>query len=177
MKSIKHSQNKKRKPVLPLRAYLGHLLICTLLLTGVSFARFVTASSNADSARVAAGVVTVGYDGNTYMELIRPWDDGTLTEEFTFSVSNGASEVAIRYDVVVKLSQPLGTGVTMTLDGQPITAVADNTYTFSNVGTFEAGVSETNTHTLSFSGDFMTIPSGTDDIYNIQISIYSQQID
>lgn len=179
MKSIEQyeQKEKKSKKRLPLQAYLAYLLVCTFLLAGVSFSRYITFANGSDSARVAAGVVTVSFGDNTNMEMERPADDGTQTENFQFSVSNSDSEVAIRYDVVVTLDQTLGTGVTMTLDGNPGTEGADHTYTFSNMGTFLPGEQSTRTHTLSFVGDFASIPSGTDDIYKIQITIRSQQID
>ena len=123
--------------------------------------------------------MTVDYEENTtQMEMIRPWDDGVLTEDFEFTVSNNSSEVAIQYDVVVTLDEPLVDGVAMTLDGQTGTKTDDRErYEFTDMGTFAAGVDQTNTHTLSFAGDFNTIESGTDDNYDIQISIRSRQID
>lgn len=180
MKIIKQCEHtKKSKGRLPIQVYLAYLLVCTLLLTGISFSRYVSASDSADSARVAKGAVTVSYDENgTAVELIRPWNDGILTEEFHFRVSNSASEVAIRYDVVVTLNEALKNGVTMKLDGKTGTVKNDGKeYEFSDMGTFEAGVNETNTHTLSLAGDFDTILPGTDDTYGIQITIRSRQID
>lgn len=180
MKSIEQyeQKEKKSKKRLPLQAYLAYLLVCTFLLGGVSFSRYITSANGSDRARVAAGVVTVSYNSdNTNMKMERPADDGTQTENFQFSVSNSVSEVAIRYDVVVTLDQPLGTGVTMTLDGHTGTAEADHTYIFSDTGTFMSGEQSTRTHSLSFAGDFSSVPPGTDDTYNIQITIRSQQID
>lgn len=180
MKSIEQyeQKEKKSKKRLPLQAYLAYLLVCTFLLGGVSFSRYITFANGSDRARVAAGVVTVSYNSdNTNMKMERPADDGTLKRDFSFNVSKSDSEVAIRYDVVVTLDQPLGTGVTMTLDGNPGTEGADHTYTFSDTGTFMPGEQSARTHTLSFTGDFKNIPSGTDDTYKIQITIRSQQID
>lgn len=180
MKMCKQCQPKKQRlKRLPVHVYLAYLLVCTLLLTGVSFSSYITSANGSDNARVAAGVVTVHYDDNTNnIEMTRPSNDGVRTERFDFSVSNGASEVAIRYDVVVTLDQALKNGVTMQLDGGT-GAISDDkkTYTFSNAGTFAAGVGSTKTHTLSFAGDFDTIHPGTDDMYQIKIAIRSQQID
>lgn len=177
MKSRQMKFSPKERLHLPLHVYLAYLLVCTFLLTGVSFSRYISKANADDSARVAKGVVTVTYDDATTAEMDRPTDDGVEKREFEFKVSNDTSEVAIRYDVVVTLNQPLGPGVTMTLDEN--TSIVTNEgkkYKFFNIGTFAAGVEETKTHTLSFNGDFMTIPSGTDDTYNIEISIRSQQI-
>lgn len=174
----KNKQSKRRLFPLPLYVYLIYFMVCTLLLTGISFSGYVSTSAGSDSASAAAGLVTVSYDENsTKLNMIRPSNDGVLVENFTFDVSNNISEVAIRYDVVVTLNQPLRNGVTMRLDGVECSGNTNNMYKFSNIGTFEAGVKKTNTHTLSFAGDFDTISPGTDDTYDIQIKINSQQID
>lgn len=179
MKIIKQwKQTKQSKTRLPFHVYLAYLLVCTFLLTGVSFSRYISSASGSGSARVTKGVVTVSYDkNNTQFEMTRPSDDGVEERAFEFKVSNDTSEVAIRYDVVVTLDKPLKPGITMTLDGQPGTAGVGNTYMFSNVGTFAAGVKEIKTHILSFSGNFQEISPETDDTYEIQILIHSQQID
>lgn len=180
MKTIKQYEQKEKKSRrrLPLHVYLAYLLVCTFLLTGVSFSRYISSASGSDSARVAKGVVTVRYDDSTTVNLVRPSGDGLETEEFSFSVTNSISEVAIQYDVVVTLDKPLGKGVTVKLDGNAGNVKNEGKeYEFSNMGMFEAGVSTTKTHTLSFVGDFDTIIPGTDDTYNIQITIRSQQID
>lgn len=178
MKFIKqHEQAKKRKGRLPLHVYLAYLLVCTFLLTGVTFSRYISSANGSDSARAAAGVVTVSYDDSTALEMTPPYDYGVQERNFQFQVSNVNSEVAIRYDVVVTLDTPLASGVTMTLDGKECSGNANNTYTFSGMGTFEADVSATKTHTLSFEGDFGTISAGTNDTYQVEISIRSQQID
>lgn len=179
---MKPTHLSSEKPIvrfLSLPVWLAYLLVCTLLLTGVSFARYITTASGSDTARVAAGLVTVSYEeSTTKMEMVRPSDDGVLTKDFEFTVSNGSSEVAIQYDVVVTLDTPLKTGVAMTLDGQTGTETGDRKqYEFTNMGTFAAGENDTYTHTLSFTGDFGTISPGTDDTYNIQITIRSRQID
>lgn len=171
------------KPVirpLPLPVWLAYLLVCTLLLTGVSLARYITTADGSDAARVASGLVTVSYDEhNTSFLMDAPSNYSELQKsEFTFEVSNGTSEVAIQYDVVVTLNEPLVDGVAMTLDEKKGTETDEGKqYEFANVGTFAAGENKTDTHTLSFTGDFMEIPSGTDNTYNIQISIRSRQVD
>lgn len=179
---MKPTHLSSEKPIvrfLSLPVWLAYLLVCTLLLTGVSFARYITTASGSDAARVAAGLVTVSYEeSTTAIQMDRPTNDGLKKEDFMFTVSNGSSEVAIQYDVVVTLDKPLGDGVTMTLDGQTGTETGDRKqYEFTNMGTFAAGVEQTKTHTLSFTGNFDTISPGTDDTYNIQITIRSRQID
>lgn len=178
-------ENKSRKSIkrifpLPFYVYLSYLVICTLLLTGVSFSSYISGADASDSARVAAGLVTVSYNENTTtVEMERPADpDNQMeTKGFSFNVSNCESEVAIRYDVIVTLEKTLPNGVTMTLDGEECFGNADNTYTFSNMGTFEAGVQNTRTHTLSFTGDFTTYDTDGTYEYPVTISVRSEQID
>jgi len=45
-------REKKRRPKLPLRAYLMYITLLSFLLTGVTFSKYVTRSSASDSARV-----------------------------------------------------------------------------------------------------------------------------
>lgn len=179
---MKPTHLSSEKPIvrfLPLPVWLAYLLVCSLLLTGVSFARYVTTANGSDAAQVAAGLVTVSYEeSTTAIRMERPTNDGLEEKDFIFGVSNNSSEVAIRYDVVVTLDTPLKNAVTMTLDGKTGTKTDDGKqYEFFNMGTFAAGVEQTKTHTLSFTGDFDTIRPGTDDTYNIKILIRSQQID
>ena len=121
---LKHHPEIKPRFRLPLHVYMIYLLICTFLLTGVSFARYIATGSGSDSARIAAGTVEVSHDSNTKIEITRPTDDAPVTKGFSFTVSNKNSEVAIRYDVIVTLNEPLPEGVSMTVDGKPCPALA-----------------------------------------------------
>lgn len=169
--------SQKSRLHLPLHVILAYLLVCSLLLTGVSFSRYISSEGGSDNARVAAGAVVVSYDDDTIVEMMRPEDDGTLTEDFHFSVSNTVSEVAIQYDLVVKLDNPLPDGVSMALDGTSCTDSGDHTYTFANMGTFAAGVEATHTHTLSFTGDFGIYQTPGEVEYPVTISVLAEQID
>lgn len=168
------------KPVrLPLSAYLAYLLVCTLLLTGVSFSRYLTTTGGTAAARVASGVVEVEYDPDSaHIFMERPWDDGIQTEEFVFTVSNQASEVAIQYDLEITLNKALPNGVTVELDGTTCIQNYATSYTATGAGIFTAGGSEqTNTHCLTFVGDYSTIKSGTDESRKITIRVHATQID
>ena len=175
MKSRQLKFSPKGSLHLPLHVYLIYLLVCTFLLTGVSFSRYISSANGSDSACVAAGIVIVTHDSNTAIELNRPSDDGEMTQSFNFEVSNHDSEVAIRYDVVVKLDDAMPTGVTMTLDGEPCSENIGNTYVFSNMGEFEAQKTETRFHTLSFSGDYQKIQEQSE--REIILSVQAEQID
>lgn len=176
MKSRQTKSSKKGSRQLPLYVYLAYLLVCTFLLTGVSFSRYISSANGSDSARVAEGIVVVTHDANTTIEMDRPGGtNSTTSEEFKFRVSNSVSEVDIQYDVVVKLDEALPAGVTMTVDGNPCSGNSNNTYTFSSMGTFAAGEEKTNTHTLSFMGNYDVIWEQSE--RDITISVQAEQID
>lgn len=178
----KYNSSKGNCP-LPLHVYLAYLLVCTLLLTGVSFARYVSDANADDSAQVAKGVVTVSYDDSTTVTLEQPDNyDEPQTGEFTFTVSSAGSEVAIRYDIVLNLAQPLPTGVTIRLykngDPTPIHVFHYNggtEVTVPDAGMFEAGRQATDQYTLTFEGDYNIIQECYDG--TVSISVQAAQID
>ena len=135
---LKHHPEIKPRFRLPLHAYMIYLLICTFLLTGVSFARYIATGKG-----------------------------------FSFTVSNKNSEVAIRYDVIVTLNEPLPEGVSMTVDGKPCPG-SGTVFSFPNAGVFSAGSSGIKTHTISFTGNCMTIDKASS--RTITISVQSEQI-
>ena len=158
-----------------LYAYLMYLMIASFLLTGVSFARYVSTGSGSDGARVAAGSVVVFHDpAATTIELSRSHDDEPVTENFEFSISNQNSEVAIRYDVVVSLAEALPEGVSMSLDGIPCSGNSGKEFVFPDAGVFSAGFSDIRYHMLSFTGDYNVIQEQSTRV--ITISVQSEQI-
>ncbi|MEE0509694.1 MAG: hypothetical protein UDG94_00520 [Peptococcaceae bacterium] len=165
---------KRRLLTLPPYVYLGYLLLCTLLVTGVSFSSYLSQASGSDSARVAAGAISITTVSGSSVTLDNT--NGPASGDLTFTVSNinagAVSEVAIRYDIVIQADLPAG--VTMTLDGKRGSQSGD-TYTFSNMGTFAAGEERTFSHTLTFTGDFTAINDSSTS--NIDISVQAEQID
>lgn len=169
---------KKSRKRLPVSAYLGYLLICTLVLTGVSFAKFATTAGGSDSARVAAFVVeATGKEKDT---LTIDCGAGSTTATYTLTVKNNnasekVSEVAISYDVVLALPEDLPNGLTVTLDGNTGT-VSEKKITFANVGTFAAGTSASKTHKLTVTANPNVV---TNDITldNISVNVIAEQID
>lgn len=167
-------KNIRRIFPLPLYVYLSYIVVCTLMLIGISFSRYVSIERGSDSARVAAGSLVVTHDSISEIALNRTYDDSVITRKFNFYVSNKASEVAIRYNLIVKLNESLPNGVTMTLDGKIIDGNTTS-YTFNNAGIFEAGKQQTNMHTLSITGDYALINKSSE--RNITISVQAEQID
>lgn len=173
---VKQESKKVKKGMVPLNVYLSYMVICAFLWTGVSFCRYISTANGSDSSRVAAGIVDVTYADDTTIEMETPADDSTdiITKDFKFSVSNKSSEVAIQYDVVVKLEKALPEGVELTLDDKTVSG-EEGTHTFSNMGTFQAGKKETREHTLSFTGDSEKIQQQFET--NITVTVKAVQID
>lgn len=166
-----------------LPVWLAYLLVCALLLTGVSFACWRTGADGTDTARAAAGCVTVQYDpSNTTLALKRDSVDDVKTEEFAFQVINSGSEVAIRYDLVVKLDEALPEGASLALyrDGEdtPLALLKPDggaEWTIPNAGVFEAGTAQTDGFTLVFAGDFEQIWENSE--RKLSLVIHAEQID
>lgn len=184
MNSKQFRSSQKGRLHLPAQVYLVYLLVCTFLLTGASFSRYISSANDSDGARVAAGVVTVSYDDAKTVKMERPADPNHQVEtgSFSFRVSNGPSEVAIRYNLVVKLDEALPNGVTISLYKNsalnPICKFDDSgetQFTVSDAGIFQAGSSETDCYELVFVGDFETISEDCN--RTVSISAQAEQID
>lgn len=173
---VKQKNGQEKKRGIPLSVYLCYMIVCTFIATGVSFCRYISTANGNDSSRVAAGIVDVTYADDTTIEMETPADDSTdiITKDFKFSVSNKSSEVAIQYDVVVKLEKALPEGVKLTLDDKTVSG-EEGTHTFSNMGTFQAGEKEKREHTLSFTGDSEKIQQQFET--NITVTVKAVQID
>lgn len=175
-------QTKKRKMRLQVQVYLGYLLVCTLLLTGVSFSRYASTSAASDGARVAKGMVKVSSDSAAIVEMGREAGDGTQTKDFSFCVSNEQSEVAVCYSLTVKLDSALPKGVTIKLykndSTDPISTFDSNSgiqFAVPDAGVFEAGDQSTDQYKLTFVGDFNLIESNFKT--KVSISVCAEQID
>lgn len=158
---------------LPLPVWLAYLLVCTLLLTGVSFARYTTTANGGDTARVAAGRIEVQCNQDTTLVL----DTNTSETSLLFSVSNPGAEVAIRYDVEVKLDTPLPAGVTLTLDGTSGQTEGGKRYIFSQMGCFAPGTLDIQSHTLVVAANFDESNTVETLEIPVTISVCAEQID
>lgn len=175
-KSWLHRRTAAYRP--PLHVCLAYLLVCTMLTTGLSFSRYTSTNGTSDTARVAAGALHVSGSSSATFKLDCN-DETTPEDEYTFTVINKdggkISQVALKYNVVVELSEPLPTGVTITLDGKPGTKNGKS-YTFFG-GTFASGDSDSNRHTLTITADSGEVVG--DSTYHRDLTIYVQaeQID
>lgn len=109
-RKYKKSKNKFR---LPISALLSYLFIATLILSGISLAKYTTASSDSVSVRAASFSVSAEMKDahNNEITLI---DGG----ECKFDVAND-SEVSVTYKVIIK-GVPAGVGATLTAGEEAI---------------------------------------------------------
>lgn len=172
---------KKRRRRLPVHVYLVYLCMITLLLTGVSFSRYIFVATGKDSADTAVFAVSAEPDSGQSSDITIESEDADLSQSFSFKVMNSgdgrASEVAIRYDVIVTLPQALPSGVEMTLEGYGSLPLEDgNTYIYSDAGQFAAGKSEEHTHKLNFTVNPDEVTDSAK-LQNITITVHAEQID
>lgn len=156
---------KKNKPKAPAVFYIAivilFLTMLSISLSGGFFAKYVSVAEGSDEARVAAYNVTVTELTPSSVTL-DSYNPEALSAEMEFSVIS-KSEVAVKYNVVVMLDEPLpaeyvvdaDTGVTsetpepyvtiklgdvsngiVTLWREPEISDDGRTLTFANVGTF-----------------------------------------
>lgn len=174
MKNKTTKQSNKKFHFLPLPVYVIYLLVCTLLLTGVTFSKYTAASGGEDSATVAGCLVTVKGDDLSDEIVYGEGEDNRF--QYVFSVSS-ESDVAMDYDVIVDLGRSLPDGMEMTLDnGIGYNKYEDGKYVFEDAGYFEAGKKEDIDHILLFE----VIPDEIDNAdyaFDISVSVLAQQID
>ena len=170
----------------PLVFYIGIALLCLVLfsthLTTGLYARYTSEASSQDSARVAKFDVTNSVDMLTANIDLDFFNVTKLTDDFKFTVGSN-SEVAVTYDVVVTM--PVGMAyydwLELKLDGNSVTTVEENVFTFSNVNVLAAGGISTGSHTLTFSikpayqgnpGALQDVKAGT-----VLITVRAEQVD
>ena len=132
------------------------ILFATLLAaaSGVSFAKSISSSSGGDNAQVSVPIIDIR--GSSSDNLTIDCGQGIPTAAYNFTVTNTkdgkTAELSFRYDVIVTFAEALPQGISITVDGTSGTASSDGkTVTFTEVGRFAAGISQTNDHTLVFS--------------------------
>ena len=146
--------------------------------SGVSFAKNLSSSAGGDNAQVSALIIDLR--GDTSDNLTIDCGQEITTAEYNFAVTNTkdgkTSEIPFKYDVIVTLPEALQ-GVSITLNETSGTASSDGkTVTFTGVGRFAAGNSQTHNHSLFFNaadGSLML----QDRVYeNIGVSVRAEQV-
>ena len=190
-------QSNRRTPVV---FHVGLVLFCLVLfstyLTGGLYARYTTSASGSDSARVArfeiTGVDSWTNQGEIDLDL-NFFDPNKTSASLNFTISS-ASEVAVKYDVVItmptlsnnsdyqewlKIELKKGEDILETLTADDESTVV---FTFDDVGEFAPDQSGAHAYTLVFSitDQFLGIPpAGLMDLKDgtVEITIRAEQID
>ncbi len=92
---MNNGRHRTKRVKLPLRAYLLYLLVASFLMTGVTFSKYITASSGGDSARTASirelGITETGdFAGENHTAYVIPG----VSLEKKAEVNFGGSDVA-----------------------------------------------------------------------------------
>ena len=142
----------KNKVNIPL--FLAGILFCLTLIsisiTSNLIAKYSTTVSEGDSARVAGfhPVATITPVNSTIL-----YDTNTSDYEikYTVGVSN-ASEVAVKYDVVISFEENNNklSGAKLKLDNNDEVTISQDSIRYDNVGVLPANDKTGKTHTLTF---------------------------
>ena len=132
-----------------------------------------------DNAQVSALIIDLLGDSSDNLTI----DCGQeiTTAEYNFAVTNTkdgkTTEIPFKYDVIVTLPEALPQGISITLDGTSGTVSSDGkTVTFTGVGRFIAGNSQTHNHSLFFNAVDASLML-QDCVYeNIGVSVRAEQV-
>lgn len=167
MKRINNREKKRAGLQLHiLFANMAAVLFCLTLISvhfaSGLYARYQSAASGSDSARVAAWVVAVSGSGASGGKLSIDCNDTDTendTASYQITVSNTENgkicEVSFEYDLIVTLSEALPAGVDLEIKQGDTPKelqkdAAEKVYTYT--GQFAAGNAETHQYTLIFTG-------------------------
>lgn len=157
------------------------ILFAALLATvsGVSFAKNLSSSTGGDNAQVSALIMDLRVSSSDHLTI----DCGLAitTAEYSFTVSNTkdgkTAETSFKYDVIVTLPEALPEGISITVDGTSGTASSDGkTVTFTEVGRFAAGNSQTHNHSLVFYVVDVGLLSRDYVFANTSVSVRAEQV-
>lgn len=95
MRKNKYSSEKKKHIRLPIHVYLSYLLVATLIFTGVTFSKYITATNAGDSARIAAfGDLVMVEENKPENFIITPGVNIVKNPQVSFG-TNEPSEMAV----------------------------------------------------------------------------------
>lgn len=176
----------KRTPVV---FHVGLVLLCMVLfstyLTGGLYARYTSAGSSSDDARVAKFDIKNQITTHLVDLELHFFDSAKSSTSLPFSVTSG-SEVSVKYDVVINMPA-LPDGYTydwleVKLNDQVLPAQAENVFTFSEVAEFSPNDDTAHDYTLTFTirSEYLGMPpAGLEDLKNggVSITVHAEQID
>ena len=181
---------KKTTKKTPFVFYAGMVLLCLVLfsahLTSGLYARYTSTATSGDSARVARFDVasaknTKKVDFKIDLDFFDPQKQSDYIEFDVFS----SSEVAVRYDVVLVLPEGMveliEAGIlVISLDENvpPKTVDGTNRTVIFDAGTFNAAVTDSRTHKLTFSFKEGSVISDTIEITKpATLRVLAEQVD
>ncbi len=160
--------------------------ICLTLLSSLLVAKYTKQTSATDSARVAQFAISQPTK-QTNTDLGINLTDASTT--YTFTVSNVrdtsvVNEVKTSYDIVVTFPEALEDYVTLTMsndngatDKVAVVSADNKTFTFKEMGTFEANTARTDTISLKFTFDASTTDNINKTWSGIGITLKAKQVD
>lgn len=161
------------------------LLVAALVVSSVAVvssgtaAKFLAAAVGGDKAQVAIFAADANAVSTGALEI--NCNTGKNEASYQFAVSNQkngkTSEVAMGYTIEVTLPKALSAGLAMAIDGVSGTVDSSGkTYIFTYEDwTFDAGVAETQTHTLTFVAD-PAVQDFNVEMDKIKVSVTIEQI-
>lgn len=166
----------------PFIFYVGMTLLCLVLfstyLTSGLYARYTTAATSEDNARVAKFDVTNSITDSQKADIkLNFYNSDMLTDDFKFTVKSN-SEVSVKYNVIVTLPEGTYDWLSITLDGVETTYIEDNVFTFYDVYSFDPTASEDKVHTLTFAikKSYHGNATNIDDIKgDIKVTVHAEQ--
>ena len=137
---------------------LFFIIITTGFVTTYSISSFRSDTVNNSTAKVAKFIVKATPNSNNNLNVDCN-SSNTMSATYSFTVTNQEnsliSDVAINYDVVVKFSEKLLDGTTLTLTTEKGNKTVNGglmEYVFEDVGTFSKANGKSNSHTLTITG-------------------------
>ena len=137
---------------------LFFIIVATSFVTTYSISSFRSDTVNNSTARIAKFIVKASPNSNNDLNIDCN-NSNTMNATYSFTVTNQEnsliSDVAINYDVIVKFSEKLLDGTTLTLtteNGNNTVSGGQVEYIFENVGTFSNSNGKSNSHTLTIAG-------------------------
>lgn len=161
---------KTNKKKLNIPICVATVLLCltmiSITLTSSLYARYATASSGSDDARVASFNISTVVDRSQQNTIKLTAADNSSSGTYKFTIANN-SEVAVKYSVIVK---NVPNQVKVVLNG------TEKVSTGSDALTFEAGelaIGGTATCTLTF----FALDGSTTQITQVAVQAYVEQVD
>ena len=159
------------------------IYVVTVIVTACfSYASFYSRTVLKSKAKIGAFVIDIYQNSNQTNSLVlnSSYDKSNeITYQFsvTNAISSKCSEVNTKYDIIITLQNKLPNNVSFTLNNKTGSVSPDGLkYTFTNMGTFNAGIANTHIYTLKFNVKDIALIWDDITISPIDISVIAEQI-